>query len=65
MQQPPEQFIEWYKSLKVIKANKGPANGRMATALVVLNRLMTDYDFYFNTYITQGGMQIRGQAKKN
>jgi hypothetical protein len=62
MQQPPKEFIEWYYSLKIVKANNGPANGSIATALVVLNRLTADYNLDFNTHIAEGGMQIRGAS---
>lgn len=60
MPQPPKEFIEWYSLLKVVKANNGPANGSIATALVVLNRLMTEYDLDFNAHVAKGGMQIKG-----
>jgi hypothetical protein len=60
--QPPEEFIEWYKSLKIVKANNGPANGSIATALVVLNRLKKDFNLDFSTHITKGGMQIKGAS---
>ena len=62
MQKPPKEFEEWYTSLKFVKANNGPANGSIATALVVLNRLSTDYDLDFNAHIADGGMQIRGAS---
>ncbi|GAB3176774.1 DUF4928 family protein [Telluribacter humicola] len=62
MQQPPEEFIKWYQSLKVVKANNGPANGSIATALVVLNRLITDYNLNFSAHIADGGMQIKGAS---
>lgn len=62
MQQLPNAFIEWYNSLKVVKANEGPANGSIATALVVLNRLMIDYNLDFHSHIADGGMQIRGAS---
>jgi len=62
MPQPPKEFIEWYNSLKVVKANNGPANGSIATALVVLSRLMGDYDLNFNAHIADGGMQIKGAS---
>lgn len=62
MQQPPKEFIDWYNSLKIVKANNGPANGSIATALVVLNRLTTDFNLDFNTHIADGGMQIRGAS---
>lgn len=62
MQQPPSEFIEWYKSLKFVKANNGPANGSIATAMVVLNRLTANYNLDFNTHVAEGGMQIRGAS---
>lgn len=62
MEQPPKEFFEWYNSLNVVKANNGPANGSIATALVVLNRLMADYNLDFSTHIAEGGMQIRGAS---
>ncbi len=60
MQQPPKEFIEWFDSLKVVKANNGPANGSIATALVVLNRLTVDYNLDFSNHVAEGGMQIKG-----
>lgn len=62
MQQLPEEFLEWYKSLKVVKVNNGPANGSIATALVVLNRLMQDYNLNFDVHVAEGGMQIKGAS---
>ena len=62
MQQPPEKFITWYHSLKVVKANNGPANGSIATALVVLSRLMIDYNLDFSAHVAEGGMQIKGAS---
>lgn len=60
--QPPKEFLEWYSSLKVVKANNGPANGSIATALVVLGRLKDDYNLDFSAHIADGGMQIRGAS---
>lgn len=62
MLQPHNLFIEWYNSLKVVKANKGPANGSIATALVVLTRLEEDFNLAFTAHIADGGMQIRGAS---
>jgi hypothetical protein len=62
MQQPPEQFLKWYQSLKVVKVNSGPANGTVAAALVVLNRLQEDYNLDFNAHVAEGGMQIKGAS---
>lgn len=60
--QTPKEFVDWYKSLKIIKANKGPANGTIATALVVLKRLQDDYNLDFESHIAEGGMQIKGAS---
>ena len=60
--QPPKEFIAWYNSLKVVKANNGPANGSIATALVVLNRLQENYNLDFKAHVAEGGMQIRGAS---
>ncbi len=59
---PPDAFTEWYHSLKIIKANNGPANGSIATALVVLNRLIDDYNLDFAAHVADGGMQIKGAS---
>jgi len=62
MSQPPKEFIEWYNSLKFVKANNGPANGSIATALVVLSHLVDDYNLEFSAHIADGGMQIKGAS---
>lgn len=63
MQQPPNAFIDWYNSLKVVKANEGPANGSIATALVVLARLQNEeYNLDFRAHLAEGGMQIKGAS---
>jgi len=62
MQQPPDLFIQWFRSLKFVKANNGPANGSIATALVVLDKLITDYNLHFSAHISEGGMQIKGAS---
>jgi Domain of unknown function (DUF4928) len=64
MQSPPEHFIQWYESLSNVKANNGPANGSIAIALVVLNRLMADYNIDFKSQVADGGMQIKGASGK-
>lgn len=62
MQKPPIEFIEWFSSLKLVKANNGPANGSIATALVVLNRLTEEYNIDFSNHVAKGGMQIKGAS---
>jgi hypothetical protein len=37
-------FEDWYKSLKVVKANGGPANGTLAATLVLLEQLKEKKD---------------------
>jgi len=59
---PHSQFIDWYNSLKVVKANNGPANGSIAAALVVLTRLEENFDLTFENHIAEGGMQIKGAS---
>lgn len=63
MQKPPRAFKDWYDSLKVVKANNGPANGSIATALVVLARLKSEeYNLDFSAHVAEGGMQIKGAS---
>lgn len=62
MKIPPTEFIKWYDSLKVVKANNGPANGSIATALVILNRLCDNYNLDFEAHVADGGMQIKGAS---
>ncbi len=64
MQSLPDNFIRWFESLKTVKANNGPANGSIATALVVLNRLTGDYNIDFKSHVAEGGMQIKGASGK-
>jgi hypothetical protein len=62
MQQLPKEFLNWYNSLKIVKQNNGPANGTIATALVVLQRLQDDFDLDSKSHIAAGGMQIKGAS---
>ena len=59
---PPKEFIAWYNSLNKVKANGGPANGSIATALVVLNRLKENYILDFSSHVADRGMQIKGAS---
>jgi hypothetical protein len=53
-------FESWYKSLRIIKANNGPSNGTIASALMLLERLKVDYDLCADNHISNGGIQIKG-----
>lgn len=57
---PLSAFEEWYRSLKIVKANGGPANGTIAATLVLLERLKGNYDLDFETKVASGGAQIKG-----
>lgn len=59
---PLSAFENWYGSLKIVKANGGPANGTIAAALVVLERLKQNYNLNFDSHIAPGGMQISGAS---
>lgn len=55
-------FEDWFKSLKIVKANKGPANGTIAATLVILESLKENYDLQFENHIASGGAQIKGAS---
>jgi hypothetical protein len=55
-------FELWFKSLKVVKTNNGPAIGTMATTLVLLERLKSNFDLNFDSHIAEGGAQIKGAS---
>jgi len=61
-EQPLSTFEEWYLSLKIVKANNGPANGTIAATLVLLERLKEKYDLDFDTHVAPGGAQIKGAS---
>jgi Domain of unknown function (DUF4928) len=62
IRQPFTVFEDWYKSLKVVKANGGPANGTIAATLVLLEQLKEDYNLDFESHLAAGGAQIRGAS---
>lgn len=55
-------FEDWFSSLKMVKANNGPANGTLAATLVLLERLKEQYDLNFDAHIASGGAQIKGAS---
>ena len=55
-------FEEWFNSLKIVKANNGPANGTISATLVLLERLKEKYDLDFETHVAAGGAQIKGAS---
>lgn len=59
-----DKFDHWFRSLKVVKVNKGPANGTIANALVLLEGLKTSYNLDLASHIAKGGAQIIGASGK-
>lgn len=55
-------FHDWYERLPVHKASGGPAKGTIAAALVVLERLKSDFDLDLDAHRAPGGSQIRGAS---
>ena len=60
--QPLLAFEEWFRSLKIVKSNNGPANGTIAATLVLLERLKENYDLDFDTHVAPGRAQIKGAS---
>ncbi|WP_291909982.1 DUF4928 family protein [Chitinophaga sp. CB10] len=58
--QPFTIFENWYASLKLVKANGGPAIGTIAASLVLLDRLKRSYDLELRSHLAAGGAQIKG-----
>lgn len=58
-----EAFKSWYDSLP-LEQNKFPARGTIAAALVVLERLKTDFDLNLDSHrAAKGQAQIRGLSR--
>lgn len=55
-----DAFKAWYLDLPVHKASGGPAKGTLAAALVVLERLKSDYHLDLEEHRAPGGSQIKG-----
>ena len=55
-------FIAWYENLPVHKASGGPAKGTIAAALVVLERLKSEFTLDLEAHRAPGGSQIKGAS---
>ncbi|MBL8168019.1 MAG: DUF4928 family protein [Acidobacteria bacterium] len=53
-------FAVWYKGLSVYPASGGPARGTIGAALVVLDRLKTQYNLKLSAHRAAGQSQISG-----
>jgi hypothetical protein len=57
------RFVEWYDKLKFHKSAGGPARGTIGNALVVLERLKTNYDLRLESHrAATGRSQIKGAS---
>ena len=52
----------WFEGLRKERGSNLPARGKTAAALVVLERLKTDFELPIEAHRTKGGGQIRGVA---
>jgi hypothetical protein len=55
-------FFVWYENLPVHKASGGPAKGTIAAALVVLERLKSEFNLDLEAHRAPGGSQIKGAS---
>jgi hypothetical protein len=55
-------FKGWLAALPFVRANKGPARGTIAGALVVLERLKENYDLRLGTHLAPKGAQVKGTS---
>ncbi|MBS1786400.1 MAG: DUF4928 family protein [Acidobacteria bacterium] len=58
-----ELFRKWYEALQVYSTSGGPARGTIGAALVVLERLTTEYDLRLSAHRAAGQSQIRGVSQ--
>lgn len=58
-----ENFKTWYEELPIYPVSGGPARGTIGAALVVLERLITDYDLSLASHRAAGESQIKGVGK--
>ena len=58
-----ELFLTWYNELKIYSVSGGgPAQGTIGSALIVLERLKTNFNLDIESHLTKGGGQIRGSS---
>lgn len=55
-------FSSWLETLPFLKANQGPARGTIAGALVVLQRLKTDFSVDINRHVAPKATQVKGAS---
>jgi uncharacterized protein DUF4928 len=55
-------FIAWYENLPTHIASGGPAKGTIAAALVVLERLKSEFALELEAHRAPGGSQIKGAS---
>ncbi len=57
-----KDFENWYQNLPVYSGSGGPAKGTVAGALVVLERLKTNFNLDIDAHTSKGGTQIKGTS---
>ncbi|MCL5290796.1 MAG: DUF4928 family protein, partial [Firmicutes bacterium] len=55
-------FDKWYKELPIHKPSGGPARGTIGAALVVIERLKTDFVLKLDSHRAAGQSQIKGAS---
>lgn len=55
-------FKEWYKNLKFRKPTEGPARGTIGVALVVLEKMQSDFSLDLDNYRARGKGQLKGMG---
>ena len=55
-------FKEWYEKVPIRKSSGGPARGTIGAALIVLDRLKTDFDLNLDSHRAAGQSQIKGAS---
>lgn len=53
-------FYQWYNGLKPQKPNEGPARGTIAAALVVLDKMQSNFSLNLDDYRASGKGQLKG-----
>jgi hypothetical protein len=58
------RLAAWWAGLKTYKQNNGlPAQGTVAGALTILERLQSDYTLNMDAHLAEGGAQIIGLGR--
>ena len=59
------EFNKWLKNVKSVRGVGGPPKGTLGGALVVLDRLKSEFNLNMSSHLTKGGGQIQGASGDN